>query len=283
MSMSKRATLLTAPTVSPAREPRDEPLDERCLAAVGPTDDAHDRRPRARRGVSGLRAARRRASSQSSGVLTLKNGRAERNGTSATRTCGKRSRMLCAPAASRRSMCGRQPGPYTACSGSRWPPTTGSATSTSAKGVDDPFDGRPVGERRRPRPGRRPARRSESATVARPASGEPGTSSGDDLDIGGQAAGAWPASRTESATVGKRSRRKAHVALQQRRPGEAQTALVAPHASRLAAGEHHADGTGRASVRPPAPRCRSVAHLRAGAPRSASDDYALDTPAATVA
>ena len=38
--------------------------------------------------------------------------------------------MLCAPTASSRRMCGRHPGPYTACSGSRWSSATGSATST---------------------------------------------------------------------------------------------------------------------------------------------------------
>ncbi len=78
-------------------------------------------------------AARRRcAFCQSSGVFTLKKGATESNSTVATRTSGRRSRMLCAPRRRSRSMCGRHPGPYTACSGSRWSSATGSATSTSS-------------------------------------------------------------------------------------------------------------------------------------------------------
>ena len=164
--------------------------------------------------------------------------------------------MLCAPAASSRRMCGRQPGPYTACSGSRWSSATGRATSDAV-------------ERREHAPdrfglGRDEVGRHGEHGLVEPAEdrGEAGQRRarhlvGDDDDAVRQVVRRLLRAPHRQADHGEDAAEKGEVALQQRLAAEAQPALVAAHAPRLAAGEQDADPH-------PLPVCRLGVHREDG-------------------
>ncbi len=71
--------------------------------------------------------------------------------------------------------------------------------------------------------------------------GDPGVSSGITRTSPGRPTGACSAAAHGQADHGEEAAEEREVALQQRVAFEAQLAFVAPHAARLAAGEHDAD------------------------------------------